>query len=304
MSRPVTILKYSTTVGVLLGLLGSYAQAGPITFNTAMPVAEGNFVLREQVLMMRSGDDSSGLKRDMTINGLISVLGYGATAKLALFGSLPYLAKELDTTSIKRSHSGLGDLTLFGRYTVYQHDLPGKTLRVAGFAGVKAPTGEDDKIDAFGKLPPSMQLSSGSWDSFAGIVTTWQTLDYQLDGQIAYRVNGEGGDFEGKEFQAGNAWHLDASLQYRLWPSKLGTGVPGFLYGVMELNIVKQDKNRWAGISDSNSGGITIFLSPGIQYVSKRWIWEAVLQKPVVQDLNGKALDNDYVLRSGFRVSF
>lgn len=194
---------------------------------------------------------------------------------------------------------GLGDLTLFGRYTLYQHDLPGKTLRIAGFAGLELPTGEDDKHDALGRLPPSLQLGSGSWDGFAGLVVTWQTLDYQLDGQIAYRQNGEANNFE-----VGDELRLDASIQYRLWPTELGVGVPGFLYGVLELNVVKQGKNQLAGITDENTGGGTVFLSPGIQYVSRRWIWEAVLQKPVVQNLNGTTLENDYVLRTGFRVSF
>lgn len=305
MSRNSTILKRVAVGCACLGLLGSagITQAGPITFNTAMPVAEGNFVLREQMLVMRSGDDPSEMARDMSVNGLISVLGYGASEKLALFGALPYLDKELNLRqggdTIMRSNSGLGDLTLFGRYTLYQNDLPGKTFRVAGFVGMEVPSGEDDKRDALDKLPPSLQSGSGSWDGFAGVVATWQTLDYQLDGQIAYRNNGEANNFE-----AGDEWRLDASLQYRLWPADLGAGVPSFLYGVLELNIVEQKNNRLAGNTDNNSGGTTVFLSPGIQYVSKRWVWEAVLQKPVVQNLNGTTLENDFVLRTGFRVSF
>lgn len=286
----------------LFGLVGSI-QAAPITFNTALPVAEGNFVLREQALAMRSGSDPSGMSRDMEVNGVISVLGYGATEKLALFGALPYLAKDLDThpggSHVNRSNSGFGDLTLFGRQTLYQRDWPGQTLRVAGFTGMEAPTGEDDKRDTQGRLPPSLQLGSGSWDGFAGLVATWQTLDYQLDGQIAYRANGEANGFE-----AGDEWRLDASLQYRLWPTELGAGVPGFLYGVLELNVLEREENRMAGVTDDNSGGTTVFLSPGIQYVSKRWVWEAVLQMPVQQDLNGTALESDFILRAGFRHSF
>lgn len=286
----------------LLSLVGS-TQAAPITFNTALPVAEGNFVLREQAVVMRSGSDPSGMGRDMAVDGVISVLGYGASEKLAVFGSLPYLVKDLDMhpdgNHVNRSNSGFGDLTLFGRQTLYQRDWPGQTLRVAGFAGLEAPTGEDDKHDAQGRLPPSLQLGSGSWDGFAGIVATWQTLDYQLDGQIAYRNNGAANGFE-----AGDEWRLDASLQYRLWPTELGAGVPTFLYGVLELNVLERERNRVSGVADSNSGGTTVFLTPGIQYVSKRWVWEAVLQTPVQQDLNGTALENDFILRAGFRHSF
>ena len=43
---------------------------------------------------------------------------------------------------------------------------------------------------------------------------------------------------------------------------------------------------------------------PGLQYVTKRWIVEAAVQVPVVQDLNGTALEKDTILRGGFRVNF
>ncbi len=97
---------------------------------------------------------------------------------------------------------------------------------------------------------------------------------------------------------------LDGSLQYRLWPRELGAGTPGFLYGVIEANLVHRGKNRRSGATDPNSGGFTLFVLPGLQYVTKRWILEAGVQIPVVQDLNGSALEDDYILRSGFRVNF
>ncbi len=43
---------------------------------------------------------------------------------------------------------------------------------------------------------------------------------------------------------------------------------------------------------------------PGLQYVTKRWIVEAGVQIPVVQDLNGTALEKDYIFRAGFRFNF
>ena len=144
-----------------------------------------------------------------------------------------------------------------------------------------------------------MQPGSGAWDAFGGVVATFQTLDYQIDGQVSYRGNGEANDFE-----AGDVARLDGSLQYRLWPRKLGSGVPGFLYGVLEAGLVYRDNNRVGGIDDPNSGGTTLFLTPGLQYVTKRWIVEGVVQLPVIQDLNGTALENDYVIRAGFRVNF
>ena len=54
---------------------------------------------------------------------------------------------------------------------------------------------------------------------------------------------------------------------------------------------------------DANSGGTTLFVSPGLQYVTKRWVIEGIVQLPVVQNLNGTALKDDFIVRAGFRLN-
>ena len=279
------------------------AVSAPITFNTALPVAKGEFVAREQWIINESGDDPSGADRDRTSRAVISVLGYGVNSKLAVFGVLPYLNNELKVSTggqrVTRRATGFGDLTVFGRYTVHQKDQPGRTFRVAPFFGVKAPSGEDDETDALGRLPSSIQVGSGSWDPFVGVVATHQTLRYQVDSQFSYRANNKANNLD-----AGDVMRLDGSLQYRLRPRELTGGVPGFLYGVIEANLIHRDKNRVFGSTDPNSGGTTLFLTPGVQYITKRWIVEGAVQIPVSQDLNGTALENDYIARVSGRFNF
>ena len=82
-----------------------------------------------------------------------------------------------------------------------------------------------------------------------------------------------------------------------------GGGVPSFLYGVLETNWVSQDRTRIAGNDDPDTGGATLFLAPGLQYVSKKWIFEAAVQVPILQNLNGNALENEFTVRAGFRVN-
>ncbi len=55
------------------------AQSGPITFNSAIGLAEDEFVLREQYVLNRSDDDLSGTDRERTSQAVISVLGYALT---------------------------------------------------------------------------------------------------------------------------------------------------------------------------------------------------------------------------------
>jgi len=279
------------------------ARAAPESFNTALPVAEGEFVFREQFILDQSGADPSDADRDRTAWVLVSVLGYGANSDLALFGVVPYVDRSLDITQGSarrtRSASGLGDISVFGRYTVFRRDWPGRTLRVAPFAGLELPTGDDDETDSFGRLPASVQPGSGSWDPFGGVVLSYQTLDFEVDAQASYRANTKANDFE-----FGDVARLDGALQYRLWPRELGSGVPGFLYGVLEANLIHRDKDQVSGTNDPDSGGLSLFILPGLQYVTKRWIVETGVQIPVVQDLNGTALEKDTIFRAGFRLNF
>jgi hypothetical protein len=293
----------SIVAGIYAVACSAAAWAAPQTFNTALPVGEGEFIFREQFVLDQSGHDPSGADRDRTAWSLVSILGYGIDRDFAIFGALPYVNKSLDVTVAggrrTRSAHGIGDFTAFGRYTLFQKDWPGRTLRLAPFAGVEAPTGDDDESDAFGRLPASVQPGSGSWDPFGGLVLTYQTLDIQIDAQASYKANTEANDFE-----FGNVARLDASLQYRVWPRELSSGVPGFLYGVLEANLIHQDNNKSAGVRDANSGGTTLFAVPGLQYVTKRLIVEAAVQLPIIQNLNGTALEKDYVVRTGFRLNF
>lgn len=289
---------------VVASVVSQPTRAAPQTFNTALPVGKGNFVLREQLMYRKAGDDPSAKGRNLAVRGGVTVLGYGATGKLALFGALPYLDKELDLRApggqrLTRGASGIGDARVFARWTLLQRDRRGSTFRVAPFVGIELPTGDDDDGDGLGRLPPPLQSGSGSWDPLGGMVATYQTLDYQIDTQLSYKANTEANDFE-----FGDEFRFDASLQYRLSPRELGTGMPGFLYGVIEMNFLHLAKNEISGNRDPNSGGSTLLLSPGLQYVTKKWVLEAIVQFPVVQDLNGTALEDDYTLRAGFRVNF
>lgn len=299
-----TTFQYSFLALLLIQSLGTTAYAAPQTFNTALPVAEDEFVFRQQFFYRRVGNDPLSTDRKIDVLGSVSVLGYGVTGNFSVFGVLPYLAKELDLqmpsgSRVTRNTSGIGDARLFGRYTVFRDNAPGRTFRIAPFAGAEIPTGDDNDGDNLGTLPATLQLGSGSWDPLGGVIVTYQTLQYQIDAQASYKFN-----TEANNFTFGDEARLDASLQYRLWPRDLGPGVPGFLYGVVEGNLLYASENKNAGIDDTNSGGTSFSLSPGVQYVTKRWIAETIIQVPLFQDLNGSALEEDFVVRTGVRVNF
>lgn len=278
------------------------ARAAPISFNTALPVHKGGLLVREQIIWMRLHDDPSSLDREMDVVAVPSVLVYGATSKFALMGVVPYLDKELDVGSlgVTRQSSGFGDVTTIARSEIFERSRRGQTTRGALFAGLEWPTGEDDESDVFGRLPPGVQLGSGSYDPIVGTVWTGQWLSLQLDGDLAYQRNTEENDFK-----FGDVLQQNLSVQYRLWPRALASaGVPAYLYGVLEANNIYRAKDEMDGVKDDDSGGYQLFLTPGLQWVTKRLVLEVAAQLPAIRQLHGDALETNFQLTGGFRLWF
>lgn len=288
---------------LLLSLLTIEPARAQITTNTALPVAKGEGILRLQSRILRSTGDPTSMDRDLTVVAFPVVGVFGVHPRLAVFGVVPIISKNMNVSNstgrIERSTFGIGDVRVFVRYTAFQKNKRGQTIRVAPFIGVEAPTGNDSEVDEFGRLPQPFQLGSGSWDPFAGIVFTWQTLDWQLDASPSYSYFAKANDF-----QFGEVARVDVAFKYRLLPRTLSRSVSGFFYVNLESNLLWRGRNEVNGAGDPNSGGKTWYLAPGLQYVTRRFVIEAAVQLPAAEDLGGTAVENDFVTILSTRVKF
>ena len=284
-------------------VLTARPSPGQITTNTALPVARGQGIVRLQAKFLRSTGDATAADRDVRVLAFPVVGVYGITARLAAFGVFPILDKSLDVTTplgrITRSTTGLGDVRLFARYTAFQFNRRGLLIRLAPFAGLELPTGSNNRTDRMGRLPRALQAGSGSWDPFVGVVLTRQSFAWQIDLSAAYQFN-----TSSDAFAFGDEARLDVAAKVRLLPRNLGRGLPHFLYANLETNLIRQSRNTIGNGSDANSGGTTWYAAPGLQYVTRRLILEAAVQFPVVQDLNGTALENNLITTLSARFSF
>ncbi|MCF6200491.1 MAG: transporter, partial [Hyphomicrobiaceae bacterium] len=233
----------AASLGLMVGIVGDGVLAAPITSNTALAISEEEWLVRQQVIVLRATDDPAGLGREFTATTSVSVAGYGLSSKLALFGVLPVAHKRLKTPAGTRESTGLGDVRLFARYTLFQKDGVGQTFRIAPFAGVELPTGRNEDRDVLGLLPTPVQLGSGSWDPFAGFVMTYATTGWQVDTSASYQDNRKADGVE-----RGNVFKADASLQVRLWPDELTADTDSFLFGVLEANLIHEAKTELNGL--------------------------------------------------------
>lgn len=288
-------------ITVIFGLVAAaHADAGPITFLTALPVAKSQAVVRGQYLLIRASGDPTPANQDLTVNAFPFAVAVGVTPKLALFGVVPFVNKSVDiNTPLGRrtlDASGLGDVVLFARYTVKAVDLTDSTFRIAPFGGVTLPTGSDDNSGPLGVLPRPLQPGSGSWDGIGGVALTWQTKQWEFDADASYKKN-----TEADGFRFGDETSVDASFQYRVWPRQLGAGVPGFLFAVAETNLVSQRRHEIADGRDPNSGGTRWDVDLGLQFVRESYILEGIVQIPTVDRPNGTGIRSDVRVTAGFR---
>lgn len=307
MRRVVLFAAVVLTVG-LAGL--DTAEAGPITFDAALPVPQGDVVLRNQAVFNRASSDPSGAERTMTSLMMPTTVAYGLHSRVTFMGMLPFVYKRLevdgdaiegaDSERVTRSTSGFGDMRAMVRATPLRIDRTGGKVGASVFGGAKLPTGADSEHDEFGRYPQPFQLGTGSWDPVGGAVFTWTTLRWQFDASAAYHLKTEASDFE-----AGDEIEANASFQYRIIPwGELESGVPNWWKAVLETNITHAAQDRMGGETNPDSGGLTWEVSPGIQWITDGNIVEASLQIPVVQRLNGDALGGDFRARVSLRSRF
>ena len=298
--RVVTTKGWVLVLTAVLVASSRPAHAGPITFLTALPVAESQAVIRGQYFLIRASDDPTPADRDLTVNAVPPAVAIGATPRLAIFGIVPIANKSMKLTTplgrVTRDSTGLGDIVTFARYTVYAIDTADSTFRIAPFGGFKLPTGDSDRSDPFGVLPRPLQPGSGSWDGLGGLAVTYQTKQWEFDADIGYKKN-----TEADGFRFGDEFFTDASFQYRVWPRQLGTGVPAFLFAVVETNLVSQGRHEITGTSDPDSGGTRWDADFGLQYVTTNFIIEGIIQIPVVDHPRGTGLRNDFRVTAGVR---
>ena len=269
-------------------LMPSVGLAQGINTNVALAVAEDQGIFRSQLRYRRATDDPSGMGRKLDALVAPQTLVYGVTPKLTAFATLPILAhrrRKLGDGSVDKD-SAVGDFRLLGRYTFFADDYaPLSTRRAAVLAGMKFPTG-------------SNRFGTPSFDPIFGAVATWAANRHELDLDALYTVTTERHDFE-----AGDVFRYDLAYRYRFWPERFGKRLLQ-LNGILELNGRWSGKTRMDGSTLAASGGNLLFLSPGAQFITKRFIVEASLQVPIWQDPNGPQLEDDFTAVLSVRIPF
>ena len=278
--------------------------------------------LSDPTLLANIGKDVHGLQ---TVESRALAFAYGITNDLTVSVRLPWVRRTgilegvqedpADPAMVRDrgNTSGFGDVTVLGQYRFLNNQVSG--TQAAVLFGVKAPTGATNLVDPFGELfEAEFQPGSGSWDGLFGAAFSQRlTPALSFHANILAIASGTGT----QDTNLGNRFLYNGALAYRLFGetagephshspqnafahaghdhSRMVTKAPIVaaphghvaLDALLEINGEWHDKQRTLGIADPNSGGTTIFISPGLRLTVENWSSYMLVGIPVVNDYNG-----------------
>lgn len=274
--------------------------------------------LPDEELRSRAGRHIHAHSADYLLSPSIAA-GYGVSDDFTLALNLPYVWRAsiragehghaggaaVNTVTDHGDSAGLGDLTVLGKYRFAAHP---DGLQAAALFGLKLPTGDTRNTDRQGeRFGTEHQPGSGSWDPLLGAALTWPLRSARLDASVLYTFSTEGA----QDTELGNRASYGVSLSYRIGGEDDhhgdGSSAPhhhSAWDAVLELNGEWEGKQRIAGVTDPDSGGNVLYLSPGVRFASSAG-WSGVLSLglPVAQDIGLSHPERDYRLIAGLSLA-
>ena len=287
----------------------------PHEFRIKMNLSWGRMVGLRRGTSNRSTKDTLGQymmtqrKMDMYMSN-VSV-GYAFSDRF--FAGIMGMYMEKDMEMIRRggrrssmNSQGAGDTMLMTKTLLYADDYLIPTSQVSLLLGVSIPTGSIDQDDTGQILPYSMQLGSGTFDPFIGVLYEGSSSPFWWGANASYLARA----YENyKSYNLGDEYRLDLYGMYQLRHNLVGElQIKGKYVGDIEgeAQEIEQDGDghmrgnpNMAFMSNlydpDNYGGSTVDLTTGVQWQPFRnHILNAQFSVPLFQNLHGTQMERDF----------
>jgi len=281
---------------------------------TGIKISE-RYTLLDQVYQGTSEKANPGAKETHWTTELTGF--YGITPEFMVMAVVPYkngrtsgeadltMTPPMLDTAMAGDASGLGDVALLGRYTFLKNETPDTTTVMAGIAGIKFSTGKTNArtSDGMSYLDSHLQPGTGSTDYLLGLSYSHSLQRLSFSANLLGTITTEG-KFGTTKHEFGNALNYDASGKYRIAPESFSPTKPQ-LFAALGINGEVRQREKENGVAVPDSGGNTIYLSPGLQLVfAPHWSVEASYQHAIYHKLNGTQLGETYKAITGVTYLF
>lgn len=285
---PIRSVQTVNILVVFLLLLGFFRPANahePIFGLGPRVIFKGGVGIETEI---KGEEASGGGDTERTIDLNTEIL-YGLTENFAVTLAVPtILNREQTILNQNVSSSGLGDLSLRGKFRFWRHDSLGTQDSAALILGIKFPTGDDRETP---------KLGSGSTDFLFGLAAGHESRRWYFFGDARYRLNTEG---EG-DLKVGDRLFIDAAIGIRPWLTEY---LKPDLVVMTEFNWETWMKNELKGQDISDSGGDRLFVTPGFFLTYRNVALKGGVQIPIYRDLRGDQPEEDYRFVSAVEFHF
>jgi len=254
---------------------------------------------------LREGSNSTSngageaLEKRTVNHNLIGTLDYAFNENWGVALSAPFVSRDhthiLNDTLENESwnYSRLGDIRVIGRFQPSPE--PFRNLGYGIKFGAKLPTGVTDMTNADNKKAErSLQPGTGSTDIVLGAYMHQALPDASGGWFMQAMWQHAVATFD--QFTPGDQVAVDLGLNYRL-SDKWGA--------LLQLNALHRERDTGANAEQNLSGGLSVFLSPGLSYaIGPNSQIYGFVQKPVYQYVNGVQLTADMTAVVGLRHHF
>ncbi|MBI4539402.1 MAG: transporter [Gemmatimonadetes bacterium] len=282
------------------------AQGMPVHMPTALPLPLTESGVRllyqhfEMGSLLRNGrvvGNADGLR--VGVDALALMVPYGVTPQTILMAGIPYVRKTVEGSGSRRTNAGLGDAFLLVKQELSARDFVAGNRRLALFAGLGLPTGETEADGDL--LPVPLRLGGGTVDLTGQLVYSYVNDRTGVHGAAAYATATSAVG----EVRVGDRFRYDLAFGYRIFPSVYRSLRDLSLAVYLELNGTVEAVATQRHQTLPDSGGHTVMLSPGLQLLPlPNWAIDASLQLPLLRDLHGTQLGQDWSIAVGVRTVF
>ena len=246
---------------LLLVTIFVVAQGPPITGDKPIMLGGGSYTVKNLTEIRKTERG--------TFTYVPFILHYLPTSNSLIAVHLPYINYNFENGG---SGNSLADIKFLGKYQFYRKDATGKTFRVVAKTVQTLPTGEELDL---------MELSTGNYAGYYGVVAGYETLKYGISNEVGYN------------------WMPDGTLDELRY--KLGFGLPLLKpqYPNKQINLYFEYTSSWFFERD----WYQLLYAQGVQYAGKNITFDLAVQIPLVNDVDaGRQLK--YSLFLGARYSF
>lgn len=239
-----TIKWCAASLLILSCWINSLAQGPPITGDKPIMLGANSWVAKT-LTEIRSTKEGVFTKAPLMIHYL--------PASNALIGvHLPFVHYNFEDHETGQS---LGDIELLGKYQFYRNDKMGKTFRLVAKTIQTLPTGKPLNLDG---------ISTGSYQSYVGIVAGYETIKYGISNELGFNLHPS-----------------DDMDEFRY---KTGFGLPLLKssYPVNQVNLYFEYQYSWFTTLNEH----LLLYAQGLQYARGRITVEAAVQLPLVQSIS------------------